>query len=250
MSHTQDNNPKAYPNALRRESRFKYLMRYTIFALVALCLVAAGIYIMLDFDEPSEEVAPKQSIAEQNVEPRGVEAVDMGLSVEWASQNVGATSPTDGGDYYAWGDIRPSERYVWRSSTCYNQPIATIDVAMDVATQLGEGWRMPTREEFQELVDECEWQESERDGVYGFEVIAPNDNRIFLPAAGYRYDTLNYHRGVEGVYWSASSALDADNKRATALRINNHEQVVDDYYRYYGASIRAVKEHTMSHNIE
>ncbi|MBE6202040.1 MAG: hypothetical protein E7135_00035 [Rikenellaceae bacterium] len=252
MSHKQDSKelngaggaPKAYPDAFERPSRFKNISRYVIFGLVALSLVATGIYIILDWDEPAEEPPKAQTSAVNGDAKSTFAAVDMGLSVQWASQNVGAESPAHYGDYYAWGEVAPRETFRWRESASYDKEYpATLDAERDAATvALGDGWRMPTREEFQELVHKCKWREAERNGVYGFEVVAPNDNAIFLPAAGYRHDTLSYHVGIEGLYWSASSTEEGDNKRASLVRVTNHERLVDDYYRYYGAPIRAVRE--------
>lgn len=236
--------PQAFRNPFNRRGRFKYIMRYVIFGLVALSLVATGIYIILDWDEPAEEQPKAQTSAVNGDAKSALVAVDMGLSVQWASQNVGAESPAHYGDYYAWGEVAPRETFRWRESASYDKEYpATLDAERDAATvALGDGWRMPTREEFQELVHKCKWREAERNGVYGFEVVAPNDNAIFLPAAGYRHDTLSYHVGIEGLYWSASSTDDGDNKRASLMRVTNHERLVDDYYRYYGAPIRAVRE--------
>lgn len=233
--------PKALSIPFNRRGRFKYIMRYVIFGLVALLLVAAGVYFILDFDEPVSKQPKSSAVAAEDKNP--LYAVDMGLSVAWASINIGAESPSDGGDFFAWGDVAPRETFGWRDAVSYNKGYPSVlDATSDAAAVLlGDGWRMPTREEFQELIDKCRWHECERDGVYGFEVVAPNENTIFLPAAGYRYDTQCYHAGIEAIYWSASSADCNDKKQASAMRISNHERVVDDYYRYYGAHIRAVK---------
>lgn len=247
MPHRQDRKelngaggpPKAYPDAFERPSRFKNITRYVIFALVVVCLVGAGLYIMLDTEAPSKEQNTEQPVIQS-----ALEAVDMGLSVKWASCNVGATSPADSGTFYAWGDVTPSESYGWRDAASYDKSYATtLGVDMDAATvALGDGWRMPTREEFEELITMCTWRQTTRDGMYGYEVVASNGNSIFLPAAGYRYDTTLYHNGLEGLYWSASSSVDGDNRRASALHFNTHERFIEDFYRYYGASIRAVRE--------
>jgi uncharacterized protein (TIGR02145 family) len=148
------------------------------------------------------------------------------------------------GGYYAWGDSQEHATFAWRDAKSYNRKYpATLTEDVDIATiTMGEGWRMPTEEEFLELIEKCEWREAERDGCYGFEVVAPNDNTIFLPAAGYKHDTTLYHDGLEALYWSASAVADNDNKRAKALQVNNHERSLQEHYRYYGAQVRAVRE--------
>ena len=174
----------------------------------------------------------------------GVEAVDMGLSVRWASSNVGAATGEDAGYYFAWGEVEPSDSYVWRNASTYNVMVegATLPVARDVATTLGEGWRMPTIEEFEELIAVCEWRFKESDGSLGYEITAPNGNTIFLPAAGYIYDTTCSHSGIEGLYWCSNIAEDGDYKHATAFKLTNRDKTFETLYRYYGAQIRAVKE--------
>jgi uncharacterized protein (TIGR02145 family) len=148
------------------------------------------------------------------------------------------------GGYYAWGDSEEHATFGWRDAKSYNRKYpTTLTEDVDIATiTMGEGWRMPTEEEFLELIEKCEWREAERDGCYGFEVVAPNENTLFFPAAGYKHDTTLYHDGLEALYWSASAVADNDNKRAKALQANNHERSLQEHYRYYGAQVRAVRE--------
>lgn len=235
---SNQDSPKAFPNAFDdRSVRGRRRIAQFVAILMALLAVGGGLYLMLgDGDEE-----PKQPV-KQSVES-GIEAVDMALSVRWASCNVGACSPTQIGDFYAWGECEVSASYGWKESKSYDRPYAaTLQIEDDVAARkLGDGWRMPTREEFAELIERCEWRETSRDGCFGFEVVASNGNMIFLPAAGYCYDTTHYHNGLEALYWSASS-VKGDNKQAIALRANNHELLLEGIYRYYGASVRPVQE--------
>ncbi len=154
------------------------------------------------------------------------EAVDLGLSVKWATCNVGATKPEEYGNYYAWGEIATKTTYDWSNYThangsydaltkyCNNSSygnngftdgLTTLTAADDAATQnWGGNWRMPTDDEWQELIDNCTWTWTTLNGVNGCEVKATNGNSIFLPAAGcHVYDELD-RAGSVGFYWSSS----------------------------------------------
>ena len=134
--------------------------------------------------------------------PPEPEYVDLGLSVKWATFNVGATSPEDYGDYYAWGETMPKDIYSWtnykwcdgtqNNMTKYNATDGktTLEPADDAATvNWGDDWRMPTKAEMQELFDNCTWAEETRNAVNGYLVTGPNGNSIFLPKAGfYNFD--------------------------------------------------------------
>jgi hypothetical protein len=124
------------------------------------------------------------------------EYVDLGLSVKWATFNVGATKPEEYGDYFAWGETEPKEVYDW--STYF-------EVADDVAAvKWGGKWRMPTMAEQDELRTQCTWTWTSQNGVKGYRVTGTNGNSIFLPAAGYRSGSSLYNTDSKGFYWSSS----------------------------------------------
>ena len=232
------------PNASSKASngaKQRHIFRKIIAIIIALGMIALGVYFMLGCTSAQKEQATP---TEETETEDGVEAVDMGLSVRWASSNVGAATGEDAGYYFAWGEVEPSDSYVWRKASTYNVMVegATLPVARDVATTLGEGWRMPTIEEFEELIAVCEWRFKESNGSLGYEITAPNGNTIFLPAAGYIYDTTCSHSGIEGLYWCSNIAEDGDYKHATAFKLTNRDKTFETLYRYYGAQIRAVKE--------
>lgn len=225
-----------------RDAKQKHLLRTVITIIVALGMIAAGVYLMLGCQS-----APKQTTTTATDESKpqdDVEAVDMGLSVRWATSNVGAQQAEDDGDYYAWGEVTPSTSYVWRNSLTYGKVVdaEVLPTAMDASATLGDGWRMPTVKEFEELVTKCEWHYRERNGRLGYEVTAPNGNAIFLPASGYIYDTICSHRDIEGLYWCSNTNTEDDDKHATVLKLSNRDKIFESLYRYYGAQIRAVRE--------
>ena len=167
-------------------------------------------------DEPDTPVVP-------DVPTPDSRAVDLGLSVKWASCNVGATSPEEYGGYYAWGETEEKSDYSWstykycngsydtQTKYCTSSSYGTVDNKTtlepgdDVATvKWGGSWRMPTYEEQEELRTNCTWEWTTLNGINGYRVTGPNGNSIFLPAAGYRYGTKVNYRGSYGYYWSST----------------------------------------------
>ena len=152
--------------------------------------------------------------------------VDLGLpsGLKWATCNVGASSPEEYGDYFAWGETSTKSSYSWStykwcngsstSQTKYNtsSSYGTVDnktvleLSDDAArANWGGSWRMPTHEEFQELYNNCTWTWTTQNGKNGYKVTSSkNGNSIFLPAAGYRYGSSLNGAGSYGNYWSAS----------------------------------------------
>ena len=132
----------------------------------------------------------------------GHEYVDLGLSVKWATCNVGATKPEEYGGYYAWGETEEKEEY-YESNMNIGKNIAGTEY--DVAhVKWGGNWRMPTRAEQDELREKCKWEWTTVNGVSGYKVTSKkNGNSIFLPAAGYRSGVEVYYRCGCGYYWSS-----------------------------------------------
>ncbi|MBQ9463468.1 MAG: leucine-rich repeat protein [Bacteroidales bacterium] len=158
------------------------------------------------------------------------EAVDLGLSVKWASWNLGAISPEEYGHYYAWGETEPKYEYSWStyklcngsniSLTKYNSSpsygnvdgetrLEPVDDAANV--NWGNAWRMATKEEWNELINNCTWVWEKQNGVLGCKVTSKidgyNDKSIFLPGSGNGvYYSTDYDYGV---YWSSDSDWNA-----------------------------------------
>ena len=188
------------------------------------------------------------------------EAVDLGLSVKWATHNVGASKPEEYGGYYAWGETEVKENYTWETykwcngsydtmtKYCTNSNSGTVDNKTvldpedDVAhVKWGGSWRMPTMAEQDELRTKCTWQWTTLNGVNGYRVTGPNGNSIFLPAAGYRYGTSLYDVGSSGLYWS-STPYESNNYDAYYLLFNSNYYDWYYYYRSRGRSVRPVLE--------
>ena len=173
------------------------------------------------------------------------QSVDLGLSVYWATCNVGATSPEDYGDYYAWGETETKDTFNLSNSTWYQQDAEDISgTEYDVAhVKWGGSWRMPTLDECKELVNDCEWLWTTLNDVKGYQVTGKNGNSIFLPAAGYRNGTSRYRAGSYGYYWS-STPRGSNTQVANSLYFYSAYRFTNwnDRNRYYGQSVRPVAE--------
>lgn len=143
-------------------------------------------------------------------EMNGYRYVDLGLSVMWAECNIGADRNIDYGNHYAWGETNTKNCYFVENSKTMDKYMHDISGSYenDVARQsLGSPWRIPTKKEIDELIEECTWTRGEIYGVYGYIVTGPNGNRIFLPNTGYySYDELINSEGeiAAGYYWSST----------------------------------------------
>lgn len=178
----------------------------------------------------------------------GHEYVDLGLpsGLKWATCNVGAKSPEEYGDYYAWGETYTKDEYKEDNCDLWDVEMEDIggDPEYDVATsEWGDDWRLPTEEDFDELVEECEWKWMKKKGVYGMRVKGPNGNSIFLPAAGFRYGSSLYDAGEYGSYWSSTpDESDSSNAYYLSFGSGSGKQLVYWCYRIDGQSVRPVSE--------
>jgi hypothetical protein len=178
------------------------------------------------------------------------EWVDLGLSVKWATCNVGASTPDDYGNYYAWGDTKTKSNF--NLSNCVTLGKSCSDIggssSLDAArANWGGNWRMPTKAEFQELIDNCTWAWTSQNGHNGYKVTSKkNSQSIFLPAAGGRYgDQLNVE-GLNGYYWSSTPAAGNDTEAAFSLCFDKGSQNLALYYRVYGWCVRPVLADSIS----
>jgi len=195
----------------------------------------------------------------------GHEYVDLGLSVKWATMNVGASSPEDYGDYFAWGETTTKTTYNWSNykyckgneytltKYCTKSGYGTVDnkTVLDLSDDAaranwGGNWRMPTYAELDELRNNCTLKWTTQNSVKGYKVTSKtNGNSIFLPAAGHRKDSSLYSAGSYGIYWSSSlGTLEPNGAYNLSLGWDMVFDVSDVdwhcYYRSYGQSVRPV----------
>lgn len=187
--------------------------------------------------------------------PKGVVAVDLGLSVKWANMNVGATAPEEYGYYFAWGETQPynDETYKFCNASgeltkyCLHSTDGIVDgkkvlepVDDAAIVNWGKKWRMPTYDELEELCDNCTWTWTHRMGVEGCKVTGPNGNSIFLPAGGNK--GVMYVDQGECEYWCTSLCLaDGEDKYGCCLRYGKNDRPrISDGSRRRGRSVRPV----------
>ncbi len=201
------------------------------------------------------------NIPDPNPNTGNHEYVDLGLSVKWATCNVGATKPEEYGDYFAWGETEPKSTYNWSTykycngsqssltKYCTNSSYGTVDnkttleAADDAArANWGGSWRMPTDAELTELREQCTWTWTTQNGVYGYKVTSKKsgytNKSIFLPAAGYGNDSSLYSVGSASFYWS--SALTGNPSHAFVLSFNSDNVGRGEDNRFFGQSVRPV----------
>ena len=189
--------------------------------------------------------------------------VDLGLpsGLLWATCNVGANNPEDYGDFFAWGETQTKGFYGFYTyqycndgdyhqltkycdDSYYGYEGFTDDLTVllpedDAATAIwGEDWRMPTQEEFQELLDNTTVTFTTQNGVNGRLFTASNGNSIFLPAAGGYVGSNPFHTGNYGHYWSSSLA---SGYNAWKLLFSSDMCIMFGYDRCYGLSVRPVR---------
>lgn len=201
----------------------------------------------------------------------GHEFVDLGLpsGTLWATCNVGASKPEEYGDYFAWGETKPKSNYSWKTykwcngnnntqiKYCTDSSYGNVDnmnvlELIDDAANIHWGgyWRMPTRDELDELRTYCIWIWTTNNNVKGYKVTSKtNDNSIFMPAAGVRSYSDLLGVGSEGYYWTSSLNTDyvhysskkrGDSNVAYNMVLYPESLVWVNFNRFYGLSVRPV----------
>lgn len=218
-------------------------MRKTFTALMLLAIVAVSAGCKkTEIDTKSDGIVS------------GHNYVDLGLpsGILWASCNIGALVPEGYGNYYAWGETTPQRNNAYNENsykffdgnnyTKYNftDGLTTLRSPDDAAAaNWGNGWRMPTADDWDELLYYCDVDWIEQNGTYGRLITGPNNHSIFLPAAGCRLEGDLYYTDLFSLYWS-STLLDDDEEDAWYLYISETDCNVYYNHRYYGHPVRPV----------
>ena len=201
---------------------------------------------------------------------QGHDYVDLGLpsGTLWATMNMGANSPEDYGDYFAWGETAPKSvynrsTYKWCRSNgdddykvtkyCVDSDFGyngfvdnktELDPADDAATaNWGSGWRMPSKEQMVELDENCTSEWTTINGINGrLFKSKKNGASLFLPAAACRWDDELYYLGLCGGYWSRTLL---SSYPSCAYYLYFYSSRVSSWYSYWrrigGQSVRAVR---------
>lgn len=234
-----------------------YTVLCTAFALLfTVTTVAQNEYMVIQRTDGTElkytisDIQKVYFVQEEAPSVTAGQAIDLGLSVKWASYNIGASSPEDYGEYYAWGETEEKTNYTnatykfYDSSTTIYMNIGS-DIAgtnYDVAhVKWGGNWKMPTLAQIKELIEDCTWKWTTLNGVNGCTVTGPNGNSIFLPAAGYRDGTDLESAGSYGSYATSPANVNSSIAMSTMYFTSSvHNWSLD--YRYRGYTVRAVTE--------
>jgi len=238
--------------------------------------------IMLMLAVCSQASAQQTSVNAKTVEKitNGYEYVDLGLSVMWATKNMGANSPTDCGKFYAWGETKPKKDYAMdnyeffcqtqnekiegtyingkftRGYTKYVSEVQAekqgydgyydnrrlLDFSDDAARVVWGGkWCIPTLGEMNELCTQCVWTWTEINGKWVYKITGPNGNYIILPAGGACFRMKVCYANEDGFYWTANAYTGAKSNGAYILHFNKTGHgITENETRYDGRVIRPV----------
>ena len=235
-----------------------------LYVVVGAIVAALSVFVLLPGKEGEVLIpAASQGVVSES-DYNGHDYVDLGLSVKWATCNVGASSPEDYGDYFAWGETSTKSKYTWsnlkyctdNSGDHFSKYVPSdessywgesgrpdnktrLDLEDDAAhVKWGGTWRTPTYEEWEELIDKCNWSWTGS----GYKVTSKtNGQSIILPAAGYRYEGSTGNAGSYGNYWSSSLYTDYPSR---AWYVYFYSEYRSTYYssRCNGRSVRPVTE--------
>lgn len=232
----------------------------TVITVIALTFLVVGC------NKPDEPDNGGNNSQNDSVVLSGHDYVDLGLpsGTLWATCNVGANSPEEIGDYFAWGETQPKDLYDWKSykygafdgekyvltKYCCNpsfgfdgyvDTLSVLEPLDDVVkAQWGDNWRMPTKEEMEELNQETTFVWTTRNGIEGRLLTGPNGNSVFFPATGFYLDDGVICTGL-GIYWS-SSLQTVSQVSAWSLHFDFENcHVCATYERSRGHCVRAVK---------
>ena len=189
----------------------------------------------------------------------GNDYVNLGLpsGILWAVRNIGADNPEDTGEFFAWGETESKSDFSWgeysycegsettMTKYCILSPYGIIDNVLhlddedDVAkVRLGGAWRMPTVDEFDELINSCTWTWITQNGIKGYRVTGINGNSLFLPTTGYK-DGTTLKGSTSGYYWTSSLYLDKSS-HGKRLSFNSNATNNGQAGRHYGFTVRPV----------
>lgn len=218
----------------------------TIFALA---LLATGMTCISCSSDDSENEDPNNPPI-YNPE-KSAKVVDLGLSVKWATCNLGANYPKEIGDYYAWGETSTKNEYSEANYFDSGYSIFTLNGNKSICgtnrdaayVKLGKDWRMPTTAEITELINKCTWTDATVNGVKGRRGTASNGKSIFLPYTGMFAGTGIESPNIMGCYWGGELYADAtrSNKYSSEISFFSQSEIhASSYYRWEGLAIRPV----------
>lgn len=175
----------------------------------------------------------------------GHEAVDLGLSVKWATCNIGTTKSEYSGNYYGWGD--PTGKKTSSNTNLYpnsNPPTDIKNTKYDIAyNNWGKKWRMPTDKEMRELISKCYYTHKVVNGVSGLQFKGSNGGIIFLPFCGYRDYSTKINQSDWGSYWTSTLNDEIMSKCLKITSDGDSYATISESLRCNGLSVRAVTDY-------
>ena len=212
------------------------------------CKYASVIWTYIDEDEDNVnagyDFSPSGTI-------NGYDYVDLGIGVGWAVQNLGASSPSEQGDYYMWGETTVRSNCWWSNYSLYTggsnylddtkfyTPYSNIsETRYDaVSVKMGDKWRMPTRAEASSLITNCIIEIGEYDGVDGFVITGPSGKSIFIPRAGNKKKN-EIRLSSSALIWTSANY---SNMYSYNICINSVASgAIEFIQKYYGLQLRGV----------
>lgn len=214
--------PEYRPGAALEEV---FVLKKWLFGIAVVSLL--GVLTLLVLSGDDKKSTPSVKTHKVRKEYKGIlkdtvnghEWVDLELpsGTKWATYNVGAASPIEFGDYYAWGETETKDEYIDINSLTHRKDVkwlrengiigedGNLTPEHDIATLVwGKPWRMPTDEEYEELLEYCTFEFTDYDGVNGYLVTGPNKQTIFFVAAGFKQGAEAEYIGDYGDYWSST----------------------------------------------
>ena len=219
-----------------------------------------GVVTIADVTELVDMILMASSAPEEDEH----EWVDLGLpsGTLWATCNIGADTPEGYGDYFAWGETEPKETYSWSNYKWCNNVNSMLtkyctdssygdngfvdnktelDVEDDAAyVNWGENWRIPSADQANELIENCSWSRTTRNGVKGKLVTGPNGASLFLPAAGYHGNSL-INVGQSGYYCLNFLAVYNSRYGGYLSFYYKGDYFLSSEFRSHGSTVRAVR---------
>lgn len=228
-----------------------HLFRCLGVSLILILSAACNQYIISDGEDNLEP--------EQGWKTNGYEYVDLGLSVCWATCNVGAKYIDEYGNVYAWGETRDKDYWDWQNylfckgtkdsmtKYCLQSEFGTVDnlsrlkFSDDAANfNWGGGWRLPKESEMNELITKCIWEKGLLNNTVGYFVTGPSKHKIFLPLAGRgKHGSGKSKEGMYGFYWTSNLSKTYSNS-GISLIIGDSNPEISTFVRYIGLSVRPV----------
>ena len=195
----------------------------------------------------------KISEPDGHINGHGYVDLDLPSKTKWSTCNVGANSPEEYGYYLAWGETEPKNRYEWDETPLYGVAIDDISNSRnyDVAKiKWGNGWSIPTKHQWDELIRCCKIKVTKKNGVNGVLLVGRNGKSVFFPSGGRKIDTLLQFEGTDGYYWSSNADYKYQGNSAYAsdgFSTSHHTSITsggivfpEPESRGYGLNIRPV----------